>query len=154
LFSSSVLSSFPLHIYLLLPSIPPMFISIILSSNIPSYFLICSSVLLFLSNIHSIRVDGSLGLFIFNPPPPKLTPHVLSEWMVEVCAGDKYRNRYLGCVFCVWACVSYWRRVLLYYSYTILFFCLLNSSLLISFLLQSSSSFILYVSGLTYPYLC
>ena len=24
------------------------------------------------------------------PSFPKLTPHVLSEWMVEVCAGDKY----------------------------------------------------------------
>jgi len=25
------------------------------------------------------------------PKYPKLTPHVLSEWMVEVCRFDKYR---------------------------------------------------------------
>ena len=32
---------------------------------------------------------------VFHPNLPKyLTPHVLSEWMVEVCAGDKYRVRY------------------------------------------------------------
>ena len=30
-----------------------------------------------------------------------MTPHVLSEWMVEVCAGDKYVFNYV--VFRVWS---------------------------------------------------
>jgi hypothetical protein len=42
------------------------------------------------SNIHSIPVAPFPRSFIFNPPKILkniLTPHVLSEWMVEVCAG-------------------------------------------------------------------
>ena len=47
--------------------------------------------LLSLSNIHSIRVGTSISLFMFLHPNPSsknnLTPHVLSEWMVEVCGA-------------------------------------------------------------------
>ena len=50
----------------------------ILSSNNPSQTIYLS--------IHSIRVGTYITLFIFQTPP-KLTPHVLSEWMVEVCGN-------------------------------------------------------------------
>ena len=40
--------------------------------------------------IHSIRVGTWIHLFIFRGDSwdDNLTPHVLSEWMVEVCHGD------------------------------------------------------------------
>jgi hypothetical protein len=40
--------------------------------------------------IHSILVGTYIYLFIF-PPLPNLTPHVLSEWMVEVWCWEWYR---------------------------------------------------------------
>ena len=44
-------------------------------------------------SIQSIRVGTSLRLFIFHK---NLTPHVLSEWMVEVCRFEQYVVRF-GC---------------------------------------------------------
>ena len=77
----------------ILPSSSPLFLSLPFSSS-PQSFL---SHLLFSrfipshhSNIQSIRVGSSISLFIFssdlsyNIPSQSLTPHVLSEWMVEV----------------------------------------------------------------------
>ena len=58
-----------IHIYL------PSFTIILF----PSSSIFCSPF----PNIHSIRVGSYLRLFIFQTHP-KLTPHVLSEWMVEV----------------------------------------------------------------------
>ena len=41
---------------------------------------------------HSKYTCRHLLTFIYIPSVSDvLTPHVLSEWMVEVCAGDKYR---------------------------------------------------------------
>ena len=46
--------------------------------------------------IHSIRVGIWISLFIFQTPLPNSTPHVLSEWMVEVCRFEQYVVRF-GC---------------------------------------------------------
>jgi len=83
----------PLFFYLLPSTLPNLLSSI---------FPITSHLFHLLSphlNIHSILVGTyiysylySIRIFIFSPSPPNfpsnLTPHVLSEWMVEVCGGD------------------------------------------------------------------
>jgi hypothetical protein len=82
---------------------------------------------------HSIRVGTSISLFVFwrwFPIPDILTPHVLSEWMVEVwclkgCSCLVYIVVELWFVFrsdCkVFVYVSCWWKVvrcyILYYSY-------------------------------------
>ena len=55
-----------------------------------------SFTILSINLIQSIRVGIWISLFIFHN---NLTPHVLSEWMVEVCAGDKYGVLFLGLVY-------------------------------------------------------
>ena len=86
-----------------------LYSSIFYSSHLPFLFrsslLFLSSLLLFyslpplphpllspplLSSVHSIRVGTYIYLFILYSSflIQLLTPHVLSEWMVEVCAGD------------------------------------------------------------------
>jgi len=57
--------------------------TILFSSALPNHLPPQSSYL-----IHSILVGTYIYLFIFNPK--YLTPHVLSEWMVEVCWFDEY----------------------------------------------------------------
>ena len=53
--------------------------------------------------IQSIRVGSYITLFIFHPASDNSTPHVLSEWMVEVCRFHKYR--YLRFGVCWWVLV-------------------------------------------------
>jgi len=69
------------------------------------------------SNIHSILVGTGIHLFIFNQYiyQDNLTPHVLSEWMVEVWCGEVYRV----CVLCLIWC-DVWYYILLYIYYYIL----------------------------------
>ena len=55
-------------------------------SSFPSTFLILQ-----INSPHFILYVSVLGYTYLYYPDSKLTPHVLSEWMVEVCAGDKYR---------------------------------------------------------------
>ena len=104
-----ILYSSPLLIYLLLYLPPPIplihsirvgtYIRLfILYYSIPIFFsailpilliflLLFSLPILYLSPIHSIRVGTYITLFIFRGDSwdDNLTPHVLSEWMVEVC---------------------------------------------------------------------
>jgi hypothetical protein len=61
-------------------------------------------ILPFLS-FHSILVGTWIRLFI-SCSSGVLTPHVLSEWMVEVCAGDKYRCICVSC-WCDVRCLEY-----------------------------------------------
>ena len=128
-----ILYSSPLLIYLLLylpPPIPlihsirvgtyirlfilyysiPIFFSAILP--ILLIFLPIPSILsfLYLSPIHSIRVGTYITLFIFRGDSwdDILTPHVLSEWMVEVC------RFYLCGELCSLLSVSIWRFELMF----------------------------------------
>jgi hypothetical protein len=85
-------------------------------------FLISSSRIL----IHSILVGTYIYLFIFFLPNPLLTPHVLSEWMVEVYRFDEYRvGVFTWCEYRVGfdiRCVLY---IIYYYTYTIIIHILL-----------------------------
>jgi hypothetical protein len=106
-----------------------------------------------------------------------LTPHVLSEWMVEVCGAylwgvvlafelvDGYLGFEIRCLTCgvilYITIIHYYTLLLLYiihYYYYILYLILYSSLLLLSQPFFSSSSslfpiFILYLSVLTYTYL-
>jgi hypothetical protein len=69
-------------------------------------------------NIHSILVGTWIHIFIFFHLPPKyLTPHVLSEWMVEVCGA------YLCGVY-----VSCWWMLLVFRSDCKVFGCISSKS--------------------------
>jgi hypothetical protein len=81
-----------------------------------------------------LNISSSSNLSFCSPNPPKLTPHVLSEWMVEVCAGDKcgcvlkYRGKVERLKLCVHLCgVLDSGLCLLYYT-------ILSSSVLIPIL--------------------
>ena len=73
-----------LSFYPLFSSLPysPLF-----SSSSSLYSSVLLPILIYLS-IQSIRVGIWISLFIFHK---NLTPHVLSEWMVEVCGAYLYR---------------------------------------------------------------
>ena len=99
--SSSVPSS-PLPIYLLFPSLYNPLIQSIRVGIWISLFIFSSD----LSNIspppnHSIRVGTYIYLFIYSSdlpnPPELLTPHVLSEWMVEWCSFISIRLCWESC---------------------------------------------------------
>ena len=85
--SSFLISSSPLPIFLFLIY---YLLFHLLSIILPSFQ---SSINL----IHSIRVGIWISLFIFHK---NLTPHVLSEWMVEVCRFEQYRFMFRAGVMC------------------------------------------------------
>ena len=79
------------------PFLPPQSIFSPSSRTIP--------ILPFLS-FHSIRVGTSIGLFI-SCSSGVLTPHVLSEWMVEVCLIDvRWMVEVCGPYLCGVRCVG------------------------------------------------
>ena len=132
---SSPLPSFPL---LPLPSfLLPTILSILLFHSHPN-----------LSSIHliqSIRVGIWISLFIFHK---NLTPHVLSEWMVEVCGEVCWNPVWMFDVRCYYILyyILYLIIILLYYIlnyYYILYYTLLLSfsSPLLLFPIFSSSTF-------------
>ena len=75
-----------------------------------------------------------------------LTPHVLSEWMVEVCRFEVCVLVYVSC----W-CILYTILLLYYYTYTILYLILYSS--LLSFSPSSSSSLPSFPSQSSSPHL-
>ena len=76
-----------LYIVILYYTLPSLLYSSPILSSIPFPLFPCSLLSTYLDHlIHSIRVGTKIDLLIFPTPIfPKLTPHVLSEWMVEVC---------------------------------------------------------------------
>ena len=150
-FPSSNLPSLPSHISsstsVPLPPLPillsPLFPSSILSH--PSQFLP--------PNIHSILVGCWIRLFMFQDNPPNLTPHVLSEWMVEVwcvylCLVLFYRSGW--CSVLRWGVILYYTTIIILY-YTIIIHILLY---IISYILYSPSSPLLFFCSLLllFPY--
>jgi hypothetical protein len=88
---SSVLFFFSSSVYTLLfyslPHPPPLLIhSILVGTYIRLFIFFYSPPHLSLLPIFSLQS--------FSPQPKYLTPHVLSEWMVEVCGGDLYRVQF------------------------------------------------------------
>ena len=99
-------------LYYTLPSLPfpslffPLSSSLISSSSFSSLLLfhpLPSSHLFLLQSSHSFYTCRYLHILIYIPDSSKnnLTPHVLSEWMVEVCRFDKYRYLRFGVLRCV-----------------------------------------------------
>ena len=112
-----LLFCFVLVLYLILYSSYSSILLPILLLFHPSLIPILSSSSIFLiSHPHSFYTCRSFLMFIYVPSvSDNLTPHVLSEWMVEVC-------RFEVCV-CVSCCcsVSCWCYIL-YYTLPILLF--------------------------------
>ena len=141
LFSSSL--SFPIFCSIPSSNIPLLFhLPSQYSSSLHSQsFLSQSSIPPFPIQKLSIRVGIWISLFIFSSDVPELlTPHKLTEWMVQVCRFE-YLGIVLACVrfelvkgYCVWGwrltygvilLLLYYIILLLYIYYYILYYTLL-----------------------------
>ena len=168
------ISSFPIFPSYSSPSSSSDLISDLSSSFLP---LLAHNLSPLHHSFYTCRVFHNL-IYIL-PTSDNLTPHVLSEWMVEVCGAYLYRVVFvLVCSFragltlgvyyiiIILYIILYYYTYTYYISYTILFSSTLPSfsSLLLIFLTSPSSlpliyllfpsSFILYLSRVSCSYLC
>ena len=99
-----------------------------------------------LPTILQILVESSRHIFIFWRFWNKLTPHVLSEWMVEVCGSYLYRYQVW------WLTLGVTIIILLYIYYTIILFLLLLLYLIIYYTIISYTYIIILYTILFSPY--